>query len=205
MFILDRMSQTMATYRSELSRYAPRMYKISVPQEKIGSVIGPGGKTIRSISEDTKTTIDIGNDGTVVIGSADEATARRAIEIIEGLTKEAEVGTVYTGKVTRILNFGAMVEILPGKEGLVHISELADYRVANVEDVVKVGDEITVKAIDIDNLGRLNLSRRAVLDKSAQTRDSTARNASSPGHPPRPQSRSRPPQRQSPPDNRRRY
>ena len=104
-----------------------------------------------------------------LLGSPDEKAARRAIEIIEGLTKEAEVGAVYTGKVTRILNFGAMVEILPKKEGLVHVSELADYRVASVEDVVKIGDEITVKVIEIDNLGRINLSRRAVLDPDSQT------------------------------------
>jgi polyribonucleotide nucleotidyltransferase len=103
-----------------------------------------------------------------VIGSADEKSARRAIEIIEGLTKEVEIGAIYTGKVSRILNFGAMVEILPGKEGLVHISELADFRVANVEDVVKVGDELTVKVIDIDHMGRINLSRKAMFEKPGE-------------------------------------
>jgi polyribonucleotide nucleotidyltransferase len=158
------MNQTICASRPSLSRYAPRVYKITVPQDKIGAVIGPGGKTIRSITEETKTTIDIDDAGTVLIGSSDEAAARKAIAIIEGLTKEASVGDIYTGKVTRILNFGAMVEILPGKEGLVHVSELADYRVANVEDAVKVGDEITVKVIEIDNMGRVNLSRRAVLN-----------------------------------------
>ena len=166
LFILDVMNKTIAASRSEMSRYAPRMYKIMVPQDKIGTVIGPGGKTIRSIIDETKTTVDINDEGMVLIGSNDEASARRAIEIIENLTKEAEVGAIYTGKVTRILNFGAMVEILPGKEGLVHISELEDYRVANVEDVVKVGDEIMVKVIEIDNLGRINLSRRAVMAKA---------------------------------------
>ncbi len=139
---------------------------------------------IRSIQDETKVSIDIEDDGTVLIGSADESSARRAIEIIEGLTKEAEVGAIYTGKVTRILNFGAMVEILPKKEGLVHISELADYRVASVEDIVKVGDEITVKVIDIDNLGRVNLSRRAVLDPTSQT-DGSRRDSSPLAHPPR--------------------
>jgi polyribonucleotide nucleotidyltransferase len=144
------------------------MYKITIDPAKIGSVIGAGGKTIRSIIDETKTTIDIKNDGTVLIGSPDEESARKAIERIESLTKEVEVGSIYTGKVTRILSFGAMVEILPGKEGLVHISELDEQRVAKVEDVVKVGDEITVKAIDIDNMGRVNLSRRAVFEKSPE-------------------------------------
>ncbi|MFC1903869.1 polyribonucleotide nucleotidyltransferase [Chloroflexota bacterium] len=166
-FILDKMNQTISASRPEVSRYAPRMYKMMIDQDKIGSVIGSGGKTIRSIIEETKTTIDINNDGLVLIGSPDEEAARKAMAIIEGLTKEIEIGTVYTGKVTRIFDFGAMVEILPGKEGLVHISELADYRVGKVEDVVKVGDEVTVKAINIDNMGRVNLSRRAMLENSS--------------------------------------
>ncbi|MBE9482432.1 MAG: polyribonucleotide nucleotidyltransferase [Chloroflexi bacterium] len=168
LFILDEMAQTISTSRPETSPYAPRMYKIMINPDKIGSVIGTGGKTIRSITAETKVTIDIDNDGTVIIGSPDEKAARRAIEIIENLTKEVEVGSIYTGKATRLLDFGAMVEILPGKEGLVHISELAEYRVAKVEDVVKVGDEIMVKVISIDNLGRINLSRRAVFEKLAQ-------------------------------------
>ncbi len=191
--ILGVMNQTIESSRSEMSRYAPRMYKIMVPQDKIGTVIGPGGKTIRSIIDETKTTIDINDEGMVLIGSNDEASAHRAIELIENLTREAEVGAVYTGKVTRILNFGAMVEILPGKEGLVHISELEDYRVANVEDVVKVGDEIMVKVIEIDNLGRINLSRRAVLAKSSSGgRD---RGSPNPDYPFRSQHNSRGPRR----------
>jgi polyribonucleotide nucleotidyltransferase len=169
------------------------MYKITVVPDKIGVVIGPGGKTIRSIIDETKTTIDIDNDGTVVIGSSDESAARRAIEIIESLTKEAEFGSIYTGKVTRLLNFGAMVEILPGKEGLVHISELADYRVASVEDIVKVGDKITVKVIEIDNLGRINLSRRAVLEQPSQIDGNEANDSGSPDYPFRTQRDSRPP------------
>ncbi len=205
LFILDRMSQTIATSRDELSPYAPRVYKISVAQDKIGAVIGPGGKTIRSITEETKTTVDIDNDGTVLIGATDEASARRAIAIIEGLTKEAEVGTIYTGKVSRILNFGAMVEILPGKDGLVHISELADYRVGSVEDVVKVGDEITVKVIDIDNLGRVNLSRRAVLDPDYQPEESKGKNAPSADYPFRSQRDSRRPQSSPAPRSKPRY
>jgi polyribonucleotide nucleotidyltransferase len=168
LFILEKMQQTISASRPELSKYAPRMYKITIDPDKIGAVIGTGGKTIRSIIEQTKTTIDIDNDGTVIIGSPNEEAARKAIDIIESLTKEVEVGAVYTGKVSRILNFGAMVEIAPGKDGLVHISELADYRVARVEDEVKIGDEVTVKVIGIDDMGRVNLSRRAVFDKSAQ-------------------------------------
>lgn len=194
LFILDAMNKTIGISRPELSRYAPRMYKITVPTDKIGSVIGQGGKTIRSIIDETKTTIDIEDDGTVLIGSPDEAAARKAIQIIESLTKEAEVGAIYTGKVTRILNFGAMVEFLPGKEGLVHISELADYRVASVEDIVKVGDEIMVKVIGIDNLGRVNLSRRAVLDSLSQIPGSKVKDSLSTNYP-RAQRGARSPQR----------
>jgi len=170
MYILDVMKKAISTPRENMSPYAPRMYKIKINPDKIGTVIGPGGKMIRSIIEQTKSTIDIDDSGTVVIGSSDESSAQRAIEIIEGLTKEAEVGAIYTGKVSRILNFGAMVEILPGKEGLVHVSELADYRVAKVEDVVKVGDEVTVKVIDIDHMGRINLSRKAMFEKPGEER-----------------------------------
>ena len=181
--ILEIMNQAISASRPELSSYAPRMHKMMINPDKIGSVIGPGGKTIRSIIEETKTTIDIENDGTVVIGSPDEKSVRRAVEIIEGLTREVEVGGMYTGKVTRLLNFGAMVEILPGKEGLVHISELADYRVAKVEDVVKVGDEVTVKAIDIDQLGRVNLSRRAVSEEVPRAPRASGGGSPSPGRP----------------------
>jgi len=170
MYIMDVITKTISSPRDNLSPYAPRMYKLKINPDKIGAVIGSGGKTIRAIIDETKTTIDIDDEGNVVIGSADEPSAKRAIEIIEGLTKEIEVGSIYTGKVTRILNFGAMVEILPGKEGLVHISELADYRVGKVEDVVKVGDEITVKVTEIDNMGRANLSRRAMFEKPGEER-----------------------------------
>ena len=168
LFILGVMQQIIASSRPEISPYAPRVYKIMVDPDKIGSIIGTGGKTIRAITDETKATIDIENDGTVLIGSPDEKAARRTIEIIESLTKDVEVGGIYTGKVTRLLNFGAMVEILPGKEGLVHISELAEYRVSKVEDIVKIGDEIMVKVIGIDELGRTNLSRRAVFEKLSQ-------------------------------------
>lgn len=169
LFILDKMLQTIGESKSELSPYAPRMYKIALPADKIGTVIGPGGKMIRSIQEESKATVDINPDGVAIIGSASEASAKKAIDMIEALIKDVEVGVIYTGKVTRIMNFGAFVEILPNKEGMVHISELADYRVDKVEDVVKVGDEITVKVTEIDNQGRVNLSRRAAFSNSSET------------------------------------
>ncbi|MBI4282066.1 MAG: polyribonucleotide nucleotidyltransferase [Chloroflexi bacterium] len=167
LFVLERIKATMAQPRSELSPYAPRMIRLTIPVDKIGTVIGPGGKTIRSIIEDTKTTINVENDGTVTVGSVNQDAARRAVERIEMLTREAEVGGIYTGKVVRLMNFGAFVEILPGKDGLVHISELSNERVASVEDVVKVGDEITVMVKEIDSMGRINLSRRALLEQPA--------------------------------------
>ena len=184
MYILGVMNKAISAPRNAVSPYAPRMYKISINPEKIGTVIGPGGKMIRSIIDLTKTTIDIDDNGTVVVGAVDEKSARRAIEIIEGLTKDIEVGTVYTGKVTRILNFGAMVEILPGKEGLVHISELAETRVVKVEDVVKVGDEVTVKVVGVDNMGRINLSRKAMFERPGQERPQSEGFQRRPGGPP---------------------
>jgi len=168
--ILGKMSLAISATRSELSPYAPRMYEMTIDQSKIGSVIGPGGRVIRSIIEETKTTIDIKNDGTVLVGSSNEEAAQKAIKIIEDLTREVEQGAIYTGKVTRLFNFGAMVEILPGKEGLIHISELANYHVPQVEDVVKVGDEVMVKVIGIDNSGRINLSRKAILEGPSKMR-----------------------------------
>ena len=167
LFVLDKMQQTISSSRPEVSHYAPRMHKMTIDPEKIGAVIGSGGKTIRSIVEETKTTIDVNNDGTILIGATDEEAARKAIEIIEGLTKEIEIGSIYTGKVTRLLSFGAFVEILPGKEGMVHISELANYRVPTIEDEVNVGDEITVVVIKNEE-GKIGLSRKAVFEKSSQ-------------------------------------
>lgn len=183
--ILEAMAKTIATPRTELSKFAPRVFKIKIPTDKIGAVIGPGGKMIRSIIEETKATIDIEDDGTVLIGSPSEAAAQKAIAKIEGLTKEVEVGQIYTGKVTRLMNFGAFVEVLPGKEGLVHISELADYHVAQVEDVVKIGDEIMVKVIEVDRLGRINLSRKAVFGEGQKEGVSPGETPGA-GAPPRP-------------------
>jgi polyribonucleotide nucleotidyltransferase len=168
MFILDKMAQAITTPRPDVSKYAPRMTKIKIDQSKIGAVIGTGGKTIRAIIDTTKTTIDVADDGTITIGSPDMEATQKAINMIEGLTREAKIGDIYTGKVSRILNFGAMVEILPGKDGLVHISELADHRIDRVEDEVKIGDEVTVKVISIDDMGRVNLSRRALFEKEGE-------------------------------------
>jgi polyribonucleotide nucleotidyltransferase len=161
--VLGVMLRTIAEHRPELSPYAPRMVKIQINPDKIREVIGPGGKMIRKIIEETKCTIDIEDDGTVVIGSTLKENADKAINMIERLTREVEVGQTYTGTVTRILPFGAFVEILPGKEGLIHISELEEHRVARVEDVVNIGDEVTVVVTEIDRQGRINLSRRQAL------------------------------------------
>jgi len=163
LFILDLITQTIAAPRSELSPYAPRMLTMEIDPDRIRDVIGPGGKMIRKITEETGVEIDIEDDGRVFIAAVDKAAGMRAMEIIKRLTSDVEVGQTYLGKVMRLTSFGAFVEILPGKEGLVHISQLAKERVAKVEDVVSVGDEILVKVTEIDKLGRINLSRKAVL------------------------------------------
>jgi polyribonucleotide nucleotidyltransferase len=176
-FILDQLRETISETRAELSPYAPRMVKITIPVEKIGLVIGPGGKTIRAIIEETKATVDIQDDGTVMIGGSDEEAAGKAIKKIEDLTREVKAGDIYTGKVVRLMDFGAFVAILPGRDGLVHISELADYHVRSVEDEVSVGDEITVMVTEIDNLGRVNLSRKALLSGDGSSDDGDGRDA----------------------------
>ena len=167
LFILDKMAEVISEPRKEISRFAPRIVTINIPPDKIRDVIGPGGKVIRKIIDETGVEIDIEDDGRVFIASSDETAAARAIQIIESLTKDVEVGAVYLGKVKRIMNFGAFVEILPGKEGLIHISKLAHERVGKVEDVVNVGDEVMVKVTDIDRMGRINLSRKDVLEAPA--------------------------------------
>ena len=149
--------------RPEVSPYAPKMVKINIDPDKIGAVIGSGGKTIRSITEATGATIDIDQDGTIYIGAIDGKSADMAIRMISDLTKEIEVGEIYTGKVVRIMPFGAFIELLPGKDGMVHVSELDSSRVEKVEDFIKMGDELTVKVIEIDPQGRINLSRRVLL------------------------------------------
>jgi polyribonucleotide nucleotidyltransferase len=160
LFILDSMMQVISEPREELSPYAPKIIQTYIHPDKIRDVIGPGGKVINKIIADTGVKIDIEDDGHVYISSPNQEAAEKALGIIEGITKEIEAGDVYTGKVVRIMNFGAFVEVLPGKEGLVHISKLAHNRVDKVEDVVKVGDEITVKVTEIDSQGRINLSHK---------------------------------------------
>ncbi|MGE5550699.1 MAG: polyribonucleotide nucleotidyltransferase [Bacteroidota bacterium] len=168
LFILDRMEEVIAAPRAELSPFAPRMITIEIDPDRIRDVIGPGGKMIRKIIEETGTTIDIEDDGKVYIASVDREAGERAVEIIRRLTKDVQAGETYLGKVTRIMGFGAFVEILPGKEGLVHISQLARERVARVEDVVNIGDEVLVKVVEIDKQGRINLSRKAALSETEE-------------------------------------
>jgi polyribonucleotide nucleotidyltransferase len=165
--ILGNMEASLATPRTDLSSFAPRMVTLQIPQSKIGELIGPGGKNIRRIQESSGADIDIEDDGRVFISSTDKTAVDLARQMVEYFTADVEIGKIYTGKVTRILNFGAFVEILPGKEGLVHISQLAEQHVRKVEDVVKEGDEISVKVIEIDSQGRVNLSRKAVLTGEA--------------------------------------
>ena len=165
MHIMKKMTEVIAAPREVMSPFAPRIITMKIDPDKIREVIGSGGKVIRSIIEQSGAQIDISDDGTISIASVGEEGANKAIEIINGIVKEPEVGEVYVGKVTRIMNFGAFVEILPGKEGLVHISKLALERVEKVEDVVAVGDEIMVKVIEIDGQGRVNLSRKDLLKK----------------------------------------
>ncbi|MBN1218857.1 MAG: polyribonucleotide nucleotidyltransferase [Anaerolineae bacterium] len=162
--ILDEMRQTLAEPRTTLSQYAPTIETIHIDPDKIGKIIGPGGKVIRAIQDELEVKIDIDDDGTVYIAASSHEAGELAVARIESLTEEAELGKIYTGKVVRTANFGAFVEILPGVDGLVPISQLADYRVPSVEDVVQLGDEIMVMVTDIDSEGKIRLSRQAVLE-----------------------------------------
>ena len=159
---LEKMLASIAEPRPELSPYAPRLLTFKIDPELIGLVIGPGGKTIKGITEETGAKIDIDDDGTVTVSAIDNDKAKRAIQIVQGLTRRLNEGDVYLGKVTRIIPIGAFVELLPGKEGMIHISQLADYRVGKVEDEVGVGDEVIVKVREIDNKGRVNLTRLGI-------------------------------------------
>lgn len=188
--ILEQMDAVLPKPRPELSPYAPRILITYIDVDKIGTVIGPGGKMVRRIIAETGVEIDIEDDGKVTIASPDEGAARKALEIVKSLATDPEVGAVFKGKVTRLMKFGAFVEILPGVEGMVHISELDHKRVNRVEDAVHVGDEVEVKVVEIDEMGRVNLSRKACL----------------PGGDQRPPRESRPPRRRNdrrPPDERR--
>ncbi len=163
MHILGIMEGAIPQARTDISKFAPRLYTLQISKEKIRDVIGPGGKTIRSIIEETGCNIEIEDDGRVVIASPDEPAARRAIQMVERLTQVPELGKIYTGTVRRIEAYGAFVEIMPGTDGLVHISELAPYRVREVTDLLKEGDEIEVKVVNIDEQGKIRLSRKAVI------------------------------------------
>ena len=165
LFILDRMLDVLPESRPQMSDFAPRIVTIKINPDRIRDIIGKGGSMIRKIQEDTGTEINIEDDGSVEIAAVNGENLRRAIQTIEGLTRDVEVGAIYLGKVTRIMSFGAFVEILPGKEGLVRIGELADYHVPSVEDVVSIGDEVMVMVTEIDRQGRVNLSRRAAMQR----------------------------------------
>ena len=171
--ILGKMMETIDQPRVELSRYAPRLLMMKIDPELIGMIIGPGGKTIKGITEQTGAKVDIEDDGTVIISSIDSERAKRARSIIQGMTRKINAGDVYVGRVTRIIQIGAFVEFLPGKEGMIHISQLADYRVGKVEDEVAVNDEVIVKVRDIDSKGRINLTRLGIHpDEAAAARNS---------------------------------
>jgi polyribonucleotide nucleotidyltransferase len=165
--ILAKMLESIGQPRPEMSPYAPRLLTIRIEPEFIGLVIGPGGKTIKGITEETGAKVDIEDDGTVTVSALDQEKAKRAIQMVKALTRRLNQGDVYVGRVTRIIPIGAFVEILPGKEGMIHISQLADYRVGKVEDEVGVGDEVVVKIRELDNKGRLNLTRLGISPEEA--------------------------------------
>ncbi|MGH7609595.1 MAG: polyribonucleotide nucleotidyltransferase [Candidatus Dormibacteria bacterium] len=181
MHILDKMAEALPGPRSELSTHAPRITTLQIHPDKIRDLIGPGGKTIRRIQEETGCQIDVEDDGRVFLATVDEQAMERAVAMIRDLTESVEVGRIYKGKVVRIMPFGAFVEILPRQDGLVHISQLADQRVGKVEDVVNIGDEIMVKVTEIDDRGRVNLSRKqAILELAGRE---AAGNGAQPGGP----------------------
>ncbi len=177
LFILDKMLETIAEPRTTLSAHAPRIVTIKVKQEKVREVIGPGGKVIRGIVEKTGVKIDIDDSGVISIASTDGEAAKAAIEMINQITAEAEIGKIYLGKVRRIVDFGAFVEIIPNTDGLVHISQLADHRVKTVTDEVSEGDEILVKVIEIDKQGKIRLSRKDALKEAAEKGEITEKRA----------------------------
>ena len=166
--ILKKMYETISSPRTDISKYAPRIISFKIKTDKIGLVIGPGGKTIKKIIEDTGAEIDISDDGTVRIYSPECVACEEAADVIKSLTEEPEPGKIYQGKVVKIMNFGAFVQFLPGREGLVHISELASHRVNRVEDVIKEGDTIPVKFLGLDEHGRVKLSRKQALNNNSQ-------------------------------------
>jgi polyribonucleotide nucleotidyltransferase len=164
------MLEAISVSRSNTSRYAPRIYSLKISTDKIRDVIGPGGKVIRSIIEQTGVKIDVSDDGKVNVASADEASANKAIQIIKDITAEAEMGKIYLGKVVRLADFGAFVEIFPGTDGLLHISEVAEHRIRDVRDELKEGDQLLVKVIGIDGQ-KVKLSRKAVLREQREKKE----------------------------------
>jgi polyribonucleotide nucleotidyltransferase len=177
MSIMEKMLEALDAPRAELKPHAPRIITVKIPIDKIGALIGPGGKNIRSLQEETNTKIDIQEDGTVYIASTDAVGAKLAQERVAGLSESVVIGNIYTGKVVRIEAFGAFVNLLPGVDGLVHISQLASERVNSVEDVCTMGDELTVMVTDIDPQGKIRLSRQAVLEgwSAEEAREKDAR------------------------------
>ncbi|MBD3335921.1 MAG: S1 RNA-binding domain-containing protein, partial [Candidatus Eisenbacteria bacterium] len=167
--VLETMQSALPEPRSELSPYAPRIIVLEINPERIRDVIGPGGRTIKRITEETGATIDIDDTGKVKIASSDPEKGAQAIEMVRSLTEDPEVGRIYNGRVRSIMNFGAFVEILPGRDGLVHISEMDHKRVNKVEDVLKVGDMVLVKCIGVDDEGKVRLSRKQALERSASS------------------------------------
>ena len=167
--ILDVMDRTLSETRKEVSRHAPRITTLKVRPDKIRDIIGPGGKVIRGIVDATGTKIDVQDDGTVTVASTDEAGSRKAIDMIQGIVAEVEVGRIYKGTVRRVMDFGAFVEILPGTDGLVHISQIADDHVRQVRDVLNEGDELMVKVLDVDRQGKIRLSRKEALKEQQQS------------------------------------
>jgi polyribonucleotide nucleotidyltransferase len=186
LFIMDKMLEVLPEPRKHLSPHAPRILTIHIDPEKIGKVIGPGGKMIRGLQDTYSVKIDVEDDGSVFVSGVDGAAADAAVAEIERMTEEVKIGRIYTGTVVRTEAYGAFVQILPGQDGMVHISQLADYRVPSVEDVVKVGDEITVMVTDIDQAtGKVRLSRQAVLEgwsaEEARERDRQVGGGGRPG------------------------
>jgi polyribonucleotide nucleotidyltransferase len=168
--ILGKMAETLGAPRHELNPFAPRIISMKINQDKIKDVIGSGGKVIRSIVEQTGAKIDIEDDGTINIASADEAAANKAKEIIKGIVQEAAVGKIYTGKVRKIMDFGAFVEIFPGTDGLLHISQISERRLEKVTDELKEGDEVLVKVLEIDRQGKIRLSRKEAMRDKEKTK-----------------------------------
>jgi len=162
MFILEKMNQSISKPRESLSSHAPRIVTVRVNPNKVGEVIGPGGKVIRKIQDDTGVKIEVEDEGKINVVSTDQQSCERAVEIIKKLTEEVEVGRIYSGKVRKITKFGAFCEVLPGQDGLIHVSELDRGYVKRVEDVLKEGDRVRVKVIGVDEQGRIKLSRKQV-------------------------------------------